>query len=182
MKFGISPDFSVLTKAISSGYPCAAVIGKGGVMQAAQQTFISSTYWTERVGSIAALATIKTMISQNVPERLYTTGLEVQKIWKESAKNEGLDMEVEGNPSLCHFTLKYPENQILHTIITQQLLTYGILGSTAFYASYAHSAENLSLYKEAFKNALKVVSDAIESKKPESFLSETVAQKGFARL
>ena len=38
-----------------------AVIGKKNIMQAANKSFISSTFWTERVGSTAALETLKIM-------------------------------------------------------------------------------------------------------------------------
>src|SRR3989338_8361647 len=59
LKFGIHPDIAVFGKAMSNGYPMAAIIGTKEAMEVAQDTFISSTYWTERIGPVAALATIK---------------------------------------------------------------------------------------------------------------------------
>ena len=56
---GSQPDIAVFAKAMSNGYAMAAVIGTEPVMQAAQSTFISSTNWTERIGPVAALATIR---------------------------------------------------------------------------------------------------------------------------
>lgn len=46
----VQPDIAVFSKALANGYAMAAVIGRKGVMEAAQKTFISSTNWTERVG------------------------------------------------------------------------------------------------------------------------------------
>ena len=57
--FNVNPDIAVFSKALGNGYPIAAIIGKANVMEAAQSSFISSTMWTERIGSTAALVTIK---------------------------------------------------------------------------------------------------------------------------
>ena len=37
---------------ISNGHPMGAIVGRGHIMDAAQDTFISSTYWTDRVGPV----------------------------------------------------------------------------------------------------------------------------------
>ena len=39
------PDMAMFGKALSNGYAIAAVIGRESVMEAAQSTFISSTFW-----------------------------------------------------------------------------------------------------------------------------------------
>ena len=58
MKYDVYPDIAILGKALGNGYAINAVIGKN-IMQAANKSFISSTFWTERVGSTAALETLK---------------------------------------------------------------------------------------------------------------------------
>ncbi|MEZ6071517.1 MAG: aminotransferase class III-fold pyridoxal phosphate-dependent enzyme [Pirellulales bacterium] len=47
LNYGIEPDVAVFAKAFGNGHPMAAVIGRESVMRAAEETFISSTYWTE---------------------------------------------------------------------------------------------------------------------------------------
>ncbi|HEO64085.1 MAG TPA: aminotransferase class III-fold pyridoxal phosphate-dependent enzyme, partial [Candidatus Omnitrophica bacterium] len=64
--YDIEPDIVVLGKALGNGYPISAVVGKKDVMQAAQDTFISSTFWTERIGFVAALETVKQFEKNNV--------------------------------------------------------------------------------------------------------------------
>ena len=66
LKLGVNPDIAVFGKAISNGYPMSVLIGRGEVMSAAQDSFISSTYWTERVGLAAAIATIKKFIASGI--------------------------------------------------------------------------------------------------------------------
>ncbi len=68
----------------------AAIIGTGDVMQAAQDSFISSTFWTERIGPVAALATIRKHRELNMSEHLIKIGKLVQQSWRDAATNIGL--------------------------------------------------------------------------------------------
>ena len=56
---GITPDMTVLAKAISNGYPMGAVVGSREVMEPAGQMFISSSYWSDNVGLAASLTNIR---------------------------------------------------------------------------------------------------------------------------
>ena len=56
--YSVYPDIVVYAKAISNGFPMGAIVGKGKIMDVAQSSFISSSYWTEKIGPAAALATI----------------------------------------------------------------------------------------------------------------------------
>ena len=53
MKYKIVPDLAVFGKALGNGYAITSVIGKKEFMKFANQTFISSTFWTERIGYVA---------------------------------------------------------------------------------------------------------------------------------
>jgi len=81
--YAIEPDIAIFAKAISNGYPMSAIIGKAKIMEAAQDSFISSTYWTDKIGPVAALATINKMQRLNVPEHLISIGKKIQE-WVES--------------------------------------------------------------------------------------------------
>ena len=43
---------------MGGGFAISAVVGSGEVMHSAQDTFMSSTMWTEKIGFVAALKTI----------------------------------------------------------------------------------------------------------------------------
>ena len=79
LKIGVNPDIAVFSKAMSNGYPMASIIGTKSVMQAAENTFISSTYWTERTGYAAALATIEQFESKDIVNYLIQLGEEFDK-------------------------------------------------------------------------------------------------------
>lgn len=182
LKFGVNPDIAVFAKAMSNGYPMAAIIGNSEVMNIAQDTFISSTYWTERIGPVAALATIKKIREKNVPKYLSRIGKEVQQGWKESAKRHNLDIEVSGIYPLSHFTFRYKNPLVLKTLFTQLMLKKGFLASDSFYASYAHKDKYITAYLKASDEVFAFISRALEKGKPERYLKGPVSHSGFARL
>ena len=50
MEYEVEPDIAIFGKALGNGYAITAVVGRKEVMEVAQSTFISSTFWTERIG------------------------------------------------------------------------------------------------------------------------------------
>ena len=56
-----NPDICIFGKTLGNGYAITSVIGKKEIMEHANESFISSTFWTERIGLAAALATLKEM-------------------------------------------------------------------------------------------------------------------------
>ena len=60
-KYNVNPDMVMFGKTMGNGYAITAVVGTRAVMEAAQNTFISSTFWTERIGPSAALKTLEIM-------------------------------------------------------------------------------------------------------------------------
>jgi glutamate-1-semialdehyde 2,1-aminomutase len=182
LRLGVEPDIAVFAKAISNGYPMAAVIGASGIMDAAWDTFISSTYWTESIGPVAALATINKFKEKNVSEHLVSVGKEIQQGWKRSADKHGISIEVSGIYPLGHFSFKYKNAMILKTLFTQLMLEKGFLATTAFYASYAHKQEHVDKYIAAADKVFSFMSGAIEKGCPEKHLKGPVCQTGFGRL
>lgn len=182
MRLGVHPDIAVFAKAISNGHPMAAIIGTGDAMQAAQETFVSSTYWTERVGPVAALATITKHRKLDVARHLIRVGEMVQQAWRDAAASAGLDITVAGMPPLARFTLNYPNAQAARTLFTQMMLDRGFLASNAFYAMYAHQPEHVTRYRAALDEVFAELRQTIEAGEVEQRLRGPVAHSGFYRL
>jgi len=180
--FGLEPDIAVFAKGMSNGYPMAAIIGKKEIMESAQESFISSTYWTERIGPTAAIAAIKKMKQKNVQNKLIVSGKKVKKIWERSAKKYGLKINISGIDPLCHFDFKEENPLVLKTLFTQKMLDLGFLATNAFYASFAHKASHISKYGEAVDAAFQFIADAVKSGAPEKYLKGPVCHSGFKRL
>ncbi|OGW33613.1 MAG: aminotransferase class III [Nitrospirae bacterium GWC2_56_14] len=180
--YGMEPDIAVFAKAISNGFPMGAVIGKTAVMEAAQETFVSSTYWTERIGPTAALATIKKMRDKNVSQHLVDTGKKIQDGWKAAAEKNGLPVEISGIYPLGHFSFTDKEPLVLKTLFTQLMLEKGYLASTAFYASYAHKEDHVDGYLKAVEATFSFLAQEIKKGNPGKHLKGPVCHSGFKRL
>ncbi len=180
--YGVTPDVAVFAKGISNGYPMAAIIGRGDVMQAARGSFISSTYWTERLGPAAALATVKKYRRHNVPARLIATGQKIQDGWRQAAAQTGLKVNISGIPPLAHLSFDYSNAQAIKTLFTKQMLERGFLAGGAFYASFAHQESHIRDYIEAAAESFAVIRRAIDDEAVEKRLGGPAAHTGFYRL
>ena len=180
--YGVDPDLAVFAKAISNGYPMAAIIGQANIMQAAQNSFISSTSWTERIGPTAALATIRKFKRCEVAKHLGAIGQQVQEGWRVAAAYAGLPLSVSGIAPLAHFSFDYPNDLELRTLFTQLMLEHGFLAKNAFYATYSHQDFHIKSYLGAVAETFALLSQAIEQNLVSTYLKGPVAHAGFHRL
>ena len=182
LTLNIEPDIAVFAKAISNGYPMAAIIGRESVMQSAQSTFISSTYWTERIGPVAALATIRKHKRLKVAEMLIQVGKKIQTGWNKAGHRAGLRVNVGGMLPLSHFSFEYENDQAMMTLFTQLMLDEGFLASSKFYANYAHQEEHVKSYLKAVERVFAIIADAQQKGIVERQLNGPIAHSGFQRL
>ena len=181
--YGVNPDMAVFAKTISNGYPMAAIIGKKKIMQAAQKTFISSAYWTERIGPTAALAAIKKMKEVQLSKHLKKIGGMIGGGWKQLAKKHKLKIKVLGPEALITFSFDYGgESQAIRTLFTQEMLKRGFLASGSVYVSYAHKENQVKKYLSEVNEVFELIKKAILDRKVMALLEGPVAQSGFKRL
>jgi glutamate-1-semialdehyde 2,1-aminomutase len=181
LTLGVTPDIAVLAKALGNGYPMAAVVGIGAVMEAAQRSFVSSTYWTELIGPTAAIATLTKHRELDVGTRLTEVGRRVQAGWRSAADSVGLEVRVSGIPPLGHLSI-VAAPQPGATLFTQSMLDRGFLAGKAFYASFAHTDAMVDDYLSAVHASFEIVAAALAQGSVEAQLRGPVAQSGFARL
>jgi len=180
--YDIRPDIAVFGKALSNGYPMGAIIGKKNIMQAAQNSFISSTFWTERIGPAAAIATLNKMKENKIQEHLIYIGERIQRGWKEIARANGLKISVSGIYPLGHFSFDYVNSMAIKTFFTQRMLDKGFLASTIFYASYAHKEEHVDRYLKATKEVFAEIAENLKKNTIEKSLKAGICHAGFKRL
>ena len=179
---GVNPDIAVFAKAMANGYSMAAIIGTTPVMEAAQSTFISSTNWTERVGTVAALATIRKFRRERVADHLKTIGNLTFDAWKTAATKNGLALHTEGLPSLTHFGFDHPDEPALTTLFTQDMLERGYLAYSQFKPSFAHQPSHVEAYAKAVDGSFAMIAEAIRAGDYASRLKGPCARRGFYRL
>jgi len=183
LTFGVEPDIAVFAKGMTNGYPVSAVIGRKDVMSVAQDTFISSTFWTERIALAAAIASIRYFEVNNVAEHLKEMGKTVQDGWQLKAKETGVPIEVGGIYPLSHFSFMHEDKLALKTYFTQEMLLEGYLAGTAFYASYSHNTEIVEGYLVACGRVFERIAQMLDN--VEDILNRLkgpVCHAGFERL
>jgi len=182
LKYGVDPDIAMFGKALGNGFAITAVIGTGEVMQAAQGTFISSTFWTERLGPVAALATLAEMETQKSWEATSSNGAAIKKHWRKTFSDLGLPARVQGLDALAGFFLEVPNWNAVKTLFTQEMLSRGMLASSSFNSSTAHSHDLMTKYFEAFDDVFHGIAISIGEGTVESQLLGPPAHTGFRRL
>lgn len=182
-KYGVEPDVAMFGKTIGNGYALTAVVGKREVMEAAQKTFISSTFWTERIGPTAALKSLEVMRRIESWKIITERGTKMQKGWAELASRHGLQISISGIPSLSTYSFNGENALKYKTLLTQEMLKKGFLASTNFYASIAHEDKYFESYFNALDEVYAVIADCEKgNKEVDTLLEGPVCHSGFKRL
>lgn len=180
--YGVEPDMAVFGKALGNGYAVTAVIGRAAIMQAAQSTFISSTFWTERIGSAAALATLDAMEALASWEAVTATGLDITSRWEGLAAKYGLTITTSGLPALTGFAFDGPDALGYKTLITQEMLKSGYLAATSVYVSTTHTDDVVDGYFDALDPVFGLIAECEDGRDLSSLLEGPVCHSGFSRL
>lgn len=177
----VTPDMITMGKALSNGYPMSAILGKENVMKAAQDTFISSTYWTERIGLAASIATINKYRENQVDKHLDHIGTIVKEGLRKIADKHKISINISGINPMTHFEFQYAKPLVYKTFFTQEMLKRGYLATTAIYASYAHTDETVKGYIDAADEVFGLIQNyLLNGELP--LLDGTVCHSGFQRL
>jgi glutamate-1-semialdehyde 2,1-aminomutase len=180
--YGVEPDMAVFGKAMGNGYAITAVIGKREIMEAAQSTFISSTFWTERIGPTAALKTLEVMEKEKSWEKITRTGKDITSRWKKLAKKYDLSITTGGIPALTHFTFNSSKTLAYKTLITQQMLEKGFLAGNSVYVCIEHSPDLVSNFFEALDPIFGLIQECEEGRDIKSLLKGPECHDSFKRL
>jgi glutamate-1-semialdehyde 2,1-aminomutase len=182
LDYGVNPDIITLGKTLGNGYAINAILGTTEVMQAAQDTFISSTFWTERIGPTAALATLGVMEEEDAPARIHEIGLSVQAMWREIGLTCGLTIIPAGVPSLSTFGIEGFDPITTKTFITQEMLKKGFIAGTSLYVSIAHDNPILDNYGLELEKVFSKIADLNSTEEISKLLEGGPSQSGFQRL
>ena len=146
---------AVFGKAMGNGYAITAIAGRREVMEAAQTTFISSTFWTERIVSAAALKTLDVMEAQRAWEEITATGKKIKNQWIDLGQRHGFEVEVSGLDALAGFQIKDVDWLAAKTFITQEMLKRGYLAAASIYVCTEHSEKVIEGYFEEMDEVMR---------------------------
>ena len=182
-KYGVIPDLATFGKALGNGYAITAVIGNTEVMKSTNDSFISSTFWTERIGSVAALKTLEVMEKTKSWEILPKIGGSVSEGWQRIGIKYGINFTIFGINSMRKFKLDDKNNQIFKTFLAQEMLKEGYLAGTQFNASIAHNPLIIEAYLQVLDSVIgKYYKSIKEGEDVSSLLDGPIATSEFKRL
>ena len=198
---GVTPDMTVVAKAMSNGYPMGAVVGSREVMEPAARMFISSSYWSDNIGLAAALTTIRELKRRGAEERFRAMGEQLRSALNQAMAAAGLAGACVGlysNPSVS-FTL--PTNTLpsdtdpaeavrqenvlrrkLNTLFIQEMARHGVHTLTTFMATLAHTQTDIEYTAEAAYEAFRVVQRGLELGNLDALLVCDLKKDPFRRL
>jgi len=177
LKFNVNPDIAIFGKALGSGYAINAIIGKRKIMQKAENTFISSTFWGERIGYIAALSTINEFKRLKVFKKINDNGKMIKNIWSDLSKKNNIPIKVMGTNAIPSFEFcnNHAKNK---TFLTQEMLKNKILATNIVYVNIFHNKNNIKEYT----NILSKIFYDISTKNITKLLKSNVCYKPINRI
>ena len=181
-KYGVEPDMAIYSKTLGNGYAISAVVGREWIMQAAQTTFISSTFWTERIGPTAALATLEVMEKEKSWEKITAIGEDNKRRWQALADKHGLKIRQWGIPALAGYTFDSPNALAYKTYITQEMLAEGYLAGNSMYTCLCHTPEVLDGFFQILDRLFGDIREFEDGRDVMKELKGPVCHSGFARL
>lgn len=177
LKFKVNPDIAMFGKALGSGFAINAIIGKKKIMKNAENTFISSTFWGERVGYTAALSSIAEFKRLNVFKKIDDNGRLIKNFWANLSKKYKLPIKIMGTNAIPFFEF-YNNHSKYKTFLTQEMLKKKILATNMIYINIFHTQKNIKIY---LKTLEKVFSD-ISKKKISKILKSQMCFKPIKRI
>lgn len=180
--YGVEPDMAMFGKALGNGYAITATIGRREIMEAAQSTFISSTFWTERIGPAAALKTLEVMERTKSWDTITQIGLNVRQRWQQLADKHDVQIDHWGLPALTGYTFKSDNALAYKTLITQEMLAKGYLAGNSVYVCTEHTSALLDGYFAELDPIFATIKECEEGRDVMSLLKGPVCHGGFKRL
>ena len=182
LSMNVNPDIAVFGKTIANGFAMGAIIGKKKFMRKSTLTFISSSFWTERVGPSAAVAFIKKHKKLNLSSILINKGRKIKSVWINAAKNSNLNIKILGIDPLASFKLDIKNWPVGLTYFIQEMLKRNFLATDKCYANYMHTDNLIKKYEQACFEVFNNISKLEKKNKLKQMLEGPVKQIDFGRL
>lgn len=140
--FGVTPDITVIGKAMGNGYEIAAVVGNERVMKVAEnKVFISSTYFPNSLAQVAALKTIEIIERDNIIDALKKKGEKYGRKIEDVVKASGAPAVFSGIPWTPFIMFNDPSdmmNMKLRMTFYTSLIRAGVFLSPYHHGYFIH--------------------------------------------
>lgn len=113
-RFGITPDLGIFGKAMASGYPISALVGKASIMKLISEGRVihAGTMNSNNPCIAAAMATIEILEGEKTHDKLYSLGLRLMEGIREAARATGQNLRVQGMGPMFHTGFSHLETSV----------------------------------------------------------------------
>ena len=180
-KYKVNPDIAVFGKSLGNGIPIAAILLRNNIFSKGKESFISSTFWSDNLGPVSALATLEEMQRKKSWLKIKKIGIKIKKFWVKMSKKYRVDIEISGLDAMPIFRFKSLKHEYYKTYITQEFLKRNILSTNTVYCSTSHE-EYLHIYFKNFEKIFKKIKSFEEGLPIIKYLNHPLPNSSFARL
>jgi len=163
--YGVTPDLTVLGKGMANGYAISVVTGKKDVMMAAaSKLFVSSTFFPNSDGYIAALKTIEILERDHVIDNIWKKGNRFLKKIQNIIDKYNVGAELTGVEPMFFITFEKGDSDIKRfrrNDFYTQLIRKGFFFTPHHHAyiSYRHTEEDLNITAQAIDESMAYIAE-----------------------
>ncbi len=178
----INPDLAMFGKALGNGYAITAVLGSKEIMDKANKSFISSTFWSEKIGFVAGITTLEEMEKIKSWKKIISLGKYINKEWLKLKNKYDLDFQIKGIESMTSFVFK--KNHLKYkTFISQEMLKNNILATNMIFLTTKHDKKKINKYLKILNIVFNKISFIEKNKlNINNFIEGPICHNTFKRL
>lgn len=183
-RLGVEPDLAVYAKAMSNGFPFGTVVGREAVMDAADGSFISSSYWTDGVGPAAALAVLTKVERLGVQPLIWERGGRLQAALRDlAARHADCRLAIGGMPAVPTMSFNLgPDAPLAQALYVRRMRERGFLVASYHYVMLAHEEDQIARFLAAADDVLGGIADVIRAGDLTAVADVARGLRGFTRL
>ena len=157
LKYNVKPDLAMFGKALGNGYPITSVIGKKNIMENLSNSFVSSTFWSDRIGPTAGISSLKEMEKRKSWKLLTLKGNYFRKKFNVLDDKNFIQINKEG--IIPNISLKLNNYRANKKNLISFFLRHNIITSDRIYLSTEHTFKNIDYYFKIMQKFLNQCKD-----------------------
>lgn len=162
--YGVTPDLAAFGKSIANGLPLSIIAGKKEYMKEFDHIFFSMTFGGEACALAAAVETLKELKEREkeIYTHMWEQGTRLRVVFNEYSRMLGIDAEMFGCGPRHNMKFNEPDSSGCRDLFNQEMIKRGVLVSTQFYMTIAHTSRHVDKTVKAIKESLEVVAKALK--------------------
>jgi glutamate-1-semialdehyde aminotransferase len=164
--YGVTPDLATFSKALSNGYALSVLAGRRELMQGLEQTYVSSTFFTNSLAMAAALACVQKLRREQVIAHLWRTGQALMEGLDRLAQEVGIEAHSIGVAPMPFLTFRYADAEVRETakyVFYREATRRGVLlhPNHHWFVCAAHTEADVAHTLEVAEDGFRAVKEAL---------------------